>query len=264
MSPGTRWAYVGNGLGIGASIALNASEASSRNHGTGPVIVAGSVPVFLYVALEILARKRITGWKRWITYPGFMTVVSVTFLTSYQDQVAILQRWGFEPLSAAIFPVGIDGLMIVAAVALLEGDAILANPEPQVETETFEEVEQSTISPEANVTSIAADRAKPQPRPRRADTLREEWLSRQGTDNEMTAAEIDRREGKGIHSARSKLNRWKKAQNDARAMEFGGSAAIRGGIDGAAEPGDLDVRPVVADDEAPSGFQDLAPEMVAG
>ena len=119
MSAGTRWAYVGNVQGIGASIALNASEAASRGHGAGPVIVAGSVPVFLYVALEILARKKITGWKRLITYPGFVTVVAVTFVTSYQDQAARLTTWGFDPLSAAILPIGIDGLMVVAAVALV-------------------------------------------------------------------------------------------------------------------------------------------------
>lgn len=301
MDVGTRWAYVGNILGIGSSIALNASEAASRGHGRGPVIVAGSVPVFLYVALEILARKKITGWKQIITYPGFITVVAVTFVTSYQDQVARLTTWEFDYLSAHILPVGIDGLMVVAAVALLEG---AAKPKPQVEVETSVEVQKQVgdrlsdaegeyatwdgtqwipdrPEPVEVVTHVfskepwndpyrgATDRpVEPEPepvkapektgwrrgargsgRPRRADPLRDEWLRRLNTEEPMTPEDLAAKDGKGINSARSKIQRWRKDYDrGVREGTLGEAGSGAGdGADPATDSGSVDDQEIVVE-----------------
>jgi hypothetical protein len=229
------WAITGELLGIGLSVVANATEAQHRDHGPGPVFVAGFIPVLLFVALRILTSARIKGRKRWFLWPAFTTLATVFAITSYLDQKALLVDWSFDPLSAHLLPFGIDGLMVMSAVVLLPdatadlavasvSEAILEEfaviPEPEPEPIVWEPV---IARPEPVTASLPEPEPEPPKEPKvekepktasvglRLGSTRAEFVERLATSKPMTVQEILDRDGGSVRSAESKAYRWRKA-----------------------------------------------------
>jgi hypothetical protein len=88
---------------------------------TGAVAFAVVWPVFLFVAIEILAR---TTWKpgaRWIVlrFGGLIPVAAVAAVVSYRHLSGLLDFYGEDALTVAIGPLAVDGLMVMATGALI-------------------------------------------------------------------------------------------------------------------------------------------------
>ena len=74
-------------------------------------------PVFLFVAIEILAR---TTWKpgaRWIVlrFGGLIPVAAVAAVVSYRHLSGLLDFYGEDALTVAIGPLAVDGRVAVPA-----------------------------------------------------------------------------------------------------------------------------------------------------
>jgi len=105
-------------LGIAASIAMNVLHAPpslvARLASAGP-------PVFVFASLELIAR--IPGSGKWLTRARITgaTVVAVGAASiSYAQQRAAVHGLGFAEWEAWIWPLIIDGFMVVASVSLVE------------------------------------------------------------------------------------------------------------------------------------------------
>jgi hypothetical protein len=146
-TPGRGWAYTGVTLGGAVSIAANITHTfvPPAGHPAGwtpapmAVVFATSWPVFLFVAIEILARTpwpRLWNWTllRWL---GLTPVALVAAFVSYRHLSGLLAHYGEEPLAALAGPLAVDGLMVVATGALLAtGRHHTTNTETQTETQT--------------------------------------------------------------------------------------------------------------------------------
>ena len=127
--PGRGWAYTGAVLGGVASIAANVAHSFIPPHGAPstwhpePGAVVGAIvwPVFLFVAVEILARVTWptgSGWQvlRW---GGLLPVAVVAAFVSYRHLSGLLAHYGEEPIVYYLGPLAVDGLMVMATGALL-------------------------------------------------------------------------------------------------------------------------------------------------
>jgi hypothetical protein len=127
------WAYTGAVLGGGVSIAANIAHsyvpptdwtsANGREYSPqlGAVIGAVVWPLALFVAVEILARTPWpVGW-RWVVLRGLglVPVALVAAFVSYRHLSGLLAYYHEDPLTAAIGPLAVDGLMVMATAALL-------------------------------------------------------------------------------------------------------------------------------------------------
>ncbi len=126
---GRGWAYAGAILGGLVSIAANIAHSFIAPHGAPadwapePGAVVGAVvwPVFLFVAVEILARVRWPqGWGWQITrWGGLLPVTLVAAIVSYRHLSGLLNHYGEEPLVYLLGPLAVDGLMVMATAALM-------------------------------------------------------------------------------------------------------------------------------------------------
>lgn len=105
-------------LGIAASVAMNVLHAP-------PSIVArlasAGPPIFVFGSLELIAR--IPGSGKWLTrarVAGAAIVAVGAAAISYAQQRAAVHELGFAEWEAWIWPLIIDGFMIVASVSLVE------------------------------------------------------------------------------------------------------------------------------------------------
>ncbi len=127
--PGRGWAYAGVTLGGLVSIAANVTHTYVPPAGTAAdwhparmaIVFAFCWPVFLFVAIEILARTpwpRAWNWMllRWL---GLTPVALVAAFVSYRHLSGLLLHYGEEPLAAYTGPLAVDGLMVMATGALI-------------------------------------------------------------------------------------------------------------------------------------------------
>ncbi|MGC5662737.1 DUF2637 domain-containing protein [Micromonospora sp. WMMD723] len=134
---GRGWAYVGVILGGVVSIAANIAHTylPKSPHGApagwvpdpgwspSPLAVALSVfwPVALFVTVEILTR---IPWGNgassvFARVAGVLPVAVVAAVVSYRHLSGLLAHFGEDPLTIAIGPLAVDGLMVMASAALL-------------------------------------------------------------------------------------------------------------------------------------------------
>lgn len=134
---GRGWAYAGVILGGVVSIAANVAHTylpkpppdapagwmPDPNWSPSPLAVAFSVfwPVALFVAVEILTR---IPWGDGIgsfaaRVSGVLPVALVAAVVSYRHLSGLLEHFGEDPLTVAIGPLAVDGLMVMASAALL-------------------------------------------------------------------------------------------------------------------------------------------------
>lgn len=136
---GRAWAYLGAILGGAVSVAANVAHsyvppATGRDDraltlqqladwAPHPGAVASSVfwPVFLFVGIEILARYDWPEGRRWLAlrYLGLVPVMVVAAVVSYRHMSGLLAFYGEDPLTVAIGPLAVDGLMAMATGALI-------------------------------------------------------------------------------------------------------------------------------------------------
>ena len=126
---GRRWAYTGAVLGGLTSVAANIAHSyvppqqASSGWAPKPGAVVGAIvwPVFLLVAVEILARVAWPHGYTWqlLRWLGMVPVAAVAALVSYRHLSGLLAFYGEEPLVCVLGPLAVDGLMVMAAGALL-------------------------------------------------------------------------------------------------------------------------------------------------
>jgi len=127
--PGRFWAYTGAVLGGIVSVAANVAHSYIRpvtapigwRPETGAVVGAIVWPVFLFIAVEILARTAWPHGKAWtvLRFGGLLPVAAVAAFVSYRHLSGLLAHYGEEPIVFYLGPLAVDGLMIMATGALL-------------------------------------------------------------------------------------------------------------------------------------------------
>jgi hypothetical protein len=126
---GRGWAYTGAISGGLVSIAANVAHSFIPPHGApttwtpegGAVVGAVVWPVFLFIAVEILARVAWPHGPVWhfVRWAGLLPVAVVAALVSYRHLSGLLAHYGEEPIVYYLGPLAVDGLMVMATGALL-------------------------------------------------------------------------------------------------------------------------------------------------
>jgi hypothetical protein len=78
-------------------------------------------PLFLLIAVEVISRvpwPKGWGWML-ARIAGVVAVALVGAVISYQHIEAVLLTWGYNPLSAGVGPLAVDGLMVVSGFGML-------------------------------------------------------------------------------------------------------------------------------------------------
>lgn len=118
---GIGWARFGFWLGLGVSIAANVLHALEPGVPEAAVVGSAIWPVLLLIAVEILSR---VSWgshrgQRWAGLAGAAAVAIVAAIASYQHMRGLLLSWGEGAFLASIGPLAVDGLMVLAGMALM-------------------------------------------------------------------------------------------------------------------------------------------------
>src|SRR3954451_11118754 len=126
---GRGWAYTGAVLGGLTSILANFAHSYVPPQGAPagwapqPGAVLGAIvwPIFLFVAVEILARVAWPQGLTWqaIRWAGMVPVAAVAALVSYRHLSGLLAFYGEKPIVCVLGPLAVDGLMVMATGALL-------------------------------------------------------------------------------------------------------------------------------------------------
>jgi hypothetical protein len=126
---GQRWAYTGAMLGALLSIGANIAHALTPPAGAaddwtpqpGAVALASAWPVLVLVAVEILIRVQWPTGARWtaVQWVGLLPVAAVAAIVSYRHMSGLMLSYGEDPVTAHLGPIGIDGLMVISAAALV-------------------------------------------------------------------------------------------------------------------------------------------------
>ncbi|GAA2587649.1 hypothetical protein GCM10010399_17060 [Dactylosporangium fulvum] len=130
---GRIWAYIGTLVGGLASLAANIAHCyvpptdapAGWSPEVGAVISAMFWPVALFIAVEILARTPwpTGGWWLLARFGGLLPVALVAAVVSYRHLSSLLRHYGEDPLTTVAGPAAVDGLMVMAAAALLASGA---------------------------------------------------------------------------------------------------------------------------------------------
>ncbi|MFI1995718.1 hypothetical protein [Actinoplanes sp. NPDC020271] len=143
---GRDWAYTGAVLGGAVSIAANVAHSfippkevanpAVWSPETGAVVGAVVWPVFLFIAVEILARIAWPGGWQWqlLRWGGMLPVAAVAALVSYRHLSGLLDHYGEETIVCVLGPLAVDGLMVMATGALLATGHHRHTPEPLAAT----------------------------------------------------------------------------------------------------------------------------------
>lgn len=142
VATGRRWAYTGIILGGAVSIAANVAHSFIPPHGarigwhpeTGAVVGAIVWPVFLFIAIEIMARTVWPTGFQWkvLRWGGLVPVAAVAAFVSYRHLSGLLAYYGEERIVTILGPIAVDGLMAMATGALLASSHAL-NTAPAVD-----------------------------------------------------------------------------------------------------------------------------------
>jgi len=117
-------AWLAFGIGIIISVSANVGHIwfvtkPSDEALWSAMVFAAFWPVALAVAVEVLSRVTWPAAFRWPGLLGTVLVGGVALVVSYRHMNGLLTYFGESELSAALGPVGVDGLLIVGGFALL-------------------------------------------------------------------------------------------------------------------------------------------------
>jgi hypothetical protein len=130
-------------LGVVASVAANGAHARPE---VGPRLASAFAPVALLLTVEIMSRVPWPRGRSWALgrWAGTGAVALVAAVTSYRHMSALLVSYGEDQLTALIQPLCVDGLMVVASLALL---ALGANDSDDRKRTTAAMPARATVSP---------------------------------------------------------------------------------------------------------------------
>lgn len=141
IASGRFWAYVGSVLGATVSIAANIAHSyvppdnAPAHWAPQPGAVVGAIvwPVFLFIAVEILARVAWPhGWTwQLLRWAGITPVAFVAALVSYRHLSGLLAYYSEEALVSLLGPLAVDGLMVMATGALIATSHTNPAPAPR-------------------------------------------------------------------------------------------------------------------------------------
>jgi hypothetical protein len=117
-------AWLAFGLGIIISVSANVGHIWFVTKPSAEAMVSAMVfaafwPIALAVAVEVLSRVTWPAAFRWPGLLGTVLVGGVALVVSYRHMNGLLLYFGEAELSAALGPIGVDGLLIVGGFALL-------------------------------------------------------------------------------------------------------------------------------------------------
>lgn len=123
---GRQLAYIGTAIGFIASASANIADVYVKNStpSVGPIIGAVFWPTSLFLASEIMARKKWPEGYVWILVrmAGLLPIALVAALISYEHLHDLMLSWSETREAAALGPLSIDGLMMMSSLALLAPD----------------------------------------------------------------------------------------------------------------------------------------------
>lgn len=104
--------------GIATSVSMNVLDAPAN-----PIAraIAAFPPLALFAGIELISR--IPSSNRWLSIGrvlGTLAVAGVAGSISYVSMVGTVEHYGMTDWRARIFPVSVDGLMLVATLSLVE------------------------------------------------------------------------------------------------------------------------------------------------
>jgi hypothetical protein len=173
---GRGWAYGGLLLGGGVSIAANVAHSyvppSAAGGGWAPhggaVVSAVFWPVLLLVAVEVMARTPWPGgWQPVVLrFAGLPPVALVAALVSYRHMTGLLSFYGEDTLTAALGPLAVDGLMVMATGALIATSPARTRPDARPDSVTAGHTGPDTdTAPDTTADMTAWPEADPWPEP---------------------------------------------------------------------------------------------------
>lgn len=138
-------------------------------------------PLGLLLSVELLARtaRRRTWFAYVIRYGGMTVVAAFSAVISYQHIRAVLLGWHYPELSATVGPFVIDGLMVLAGYAMIQGSLALVAKRAETPSGLVIPEPQSTdtgLTPPPNLLADLADEASRQARTV-AEQQQTEWES---------------------------------------------------------------------------------------
>lgn len=152
-----RWAYVGAAAGAAVSIAANvlhsyvppAGMPDTWQPAKGAVVGAIFWPVALLIAIEIFARWHPVETRfRLLRWLGLVPVAVVAAVVSYRHMSGLLTWWHEDSITAVIGPLAVDGIMVMAAGALIESNpATRAGRPDDPPVERADEVDEVVVDP---------------------------------------------------------------------------------------------------------------------
>lgn len=119
--PARALAWLTFAVGIAVSVLGNIGHAASDGMQPGEWAGAAFWPTALLLSVEILVRVRWQPQKRWTIarFAGLIVVSIVAAILSYLHLRSLLMFWQYGEFQATIGPLAVDGLMLIAASALL-------------------------------------------------------------------------------------------------------------------------------------------------
>ena len=87
----------------------------------GAQLIGGTPPVFVFFCIELVSR--IPGTNRWLSagrISASVIVAGLSFAISYEQQREFIVSRGFDGWVAYVYPIIIDGVMVVATLSLVE------------------------------------------------------------------------------------------------------------------------------------------------
>jgi hypothetical protein len=117
-------AWLAFGLGIIISVSANVGHIWFVTQPSAEALVSAMVfaafwPIALAVAVEVLSRVTWPAAFKWPGLLGTVLVGGVALVVSYRHMNGLLIYFGESEISAALGPIGVDGLLIVGGFALL-------------------------------------------------------------------------------------------------------------------------------------------------
>ncbi len=179
---GRGWAYTGALLGGAVSIAANVAHSYVPPPGApagwsppiGAVVGAVFWPVALFVAIEILARIAWPAGSRWLwlRFGGLIPVAAVAAVVSYRHLAGLLAFYREDPLTVAIGPLAVDGLMVMATGALIATGARRTLTDQDTAPDTTTAADAAPTTPVADAVSDSPVDTTPDPAPAPASARR--------------------------------------------------------------------------------------------
>lgn len=150
MTPksGKAIAWLSFTLGIAVSIAGNIGHAASDGMKPGEWAGAAFWPLALMLTIEILTRVRWQPERRWTVarFAALVLVAMVAAVLSYRHLAGLMTYWGEDWTNAHLGPLAVDGLMLIAATALLSISKERAVVQPETTQVLVSAPEQGPVS----------------------------------------------------------------------------------------------------------------------